>query len=255
MIVISVPGGGYQILCINPLYVTSLTAANPPGNQSTNQSMSGYESTSQSTGNQAPAAGVPMATTSPGTLTSAAAAVVATTTNREPEDIHLQIIELGAKYSQDCLEQDAHTNRITRRNSRDSVRLKRFRKPYEVPWRHSQTSFCYSSIQSEGGTTATGRGGATPEKSHGLTVDQSGSLNGNTPDKTGGIPRVGSAGSELGFLSIPTPGGPLVTRSKSLDELDFNKLRLAEAENQNLVLERQEIDSMSQNLQNLQVNE
>jgi len=69
--------------------------------------------------------------------------------------------------------------------------------------------------------------------------------NPSTPEKTPGAT----------MLCMP-PIAATVTRSKSLDELDFAQLRLnSEKENCSFVLERKEIERMSQNFLHLQVNE
>ena len=207
-------GPGYQIVRINPQFVTSLTAASPTANR---LSPTGLTSVCQ-----------------PSSLTSAAAAVIATTTRREPEEVQLRVIEFGAKYSQDALEHESYTNR-TRRTK--LARLKRFKKPYEVPWRH-QVEQCFLKPP----VCAIGN----PEIPVIHSADRPCASNTSTPEKNG------TTGGRRHSQTEPCT----VTRSKSLDEIDFNKLRLAESMNHNFSsTQGLEIDSMAQNLQNLQVNE
>ena len=212
-------GPSYQIVCINPQFVTSLT------------------STSLPTANRlSPTTGIP-SVCQPNSLTSAAAAVVATTTCREPEEVQLRVIEFGAKYSQDSLEHEAFASR-TRRTK--IARLKRFKRPYEVPWRQQvEHSFLQSPISVCGIGTPT-------EQSLSRSAERPCTSNTSIPGMNGARQ---SQPSELGT----------VTRSKSLDEIDFNKLRLAESVNRNYssstTQQGLEVDNMAQHLQNLQVNE
>ena len=125
---------------------------------------------------------------------------------------------LGSKYSQDSLESDARASRVARVKL---SRIKRFRKPYVVPWR----------LRNE------------PDLAQNFTVKINCKLeksvissNTSTPEK---LPQ------EVNL--------PLVTRSKSLDDLDLSKLQIAEAEKNNYIIQKKEIETMSQNLKDLQV--
>ncbi len=148
----------------------------------------------------------------------------------------------GAKYSQENIEYEVKTSRVARTKL---ARLKRFRKPYEVPWRNSTGEHCYRTpyfgpLLSQSQASAAAAAIGTPEKTT-RGADRASNSNTSTPEKQ----------NSSSLLSVEVT----VPRSKSLDELDFAKLRLAEAENHNFILEKKEIDKMSQHLQNLQVNE
>lgn len=160
------------------------------------------------------------------------------------------IDQLGSRYCQESLDFEAKTSRLSRLKC---SRIRRYRKPYEVPWlqRHS-IDVCYSSVDA-----------ASPENSNDSTascstppIDSSLNLGPfSTPEKTRPTESMCKSSDtttpEKSAVTTPAP----VTRSKSLDDLDFSKLKLAEAENQNFIVQKKEIDSMSQYLQNLNVNE
>ena len=95
--------GTYQIVHINPTYVTSLTTV--PGSVC-------YP------GNQEDMVGCPDANS--------------LTVARDP--VLLPVPTFGAKYSQDSLERDSRATRLTRMKL---ARLKRFKRPYDVPWRQT----------------------------------------------------------------------------------------------------------------------
>ncbi len=203
-------GPGYQIVSINPQFVTSLTASSPPSNS------------------LSPTSGPPTLAQLSARSRVSGASIVARASRTEPEEVTLRVVEFGTKYSQDSLERERHATRTQRAKL---SRLKRFKKPYEVPWRH-QIEKLYQ--QSPVGS---------PSQSVGGLVNRPYNSNSTSPEKSDSLAN-----------EVCT-----VTRSKSLDEIDFNKLRLAEGANHNLTsstsVPGREIDNMAQHLQNLQVNE
>lgn len=156
------------------------------------------------------------------------------------EGFSLPVPPFGAKYSQDMLERDSQTSRLARVKL---ARLKRFKRPYEVPWRHS-TEVCYSSYSTSPGTSNDSHLAAsvavvtTPDRlTRGGSDHKLSNSNASTPEK------------------LSAQRKQSMQRSRSLDELDFAKIQLAEAENHNIVLQKREIDNMSHHLRNLQVTE
>ncbi|KAK2190931.1 hypothetical protein NP493_64g01045 [Ridgeia piscesae] len=153
-----------------------------------------------------------------------------------------EFLNFGEHYFQEATKYEARTNRLARIKFARSSR--RFKKPYEVPWHNHMDAHCHLA-----GTTQTRPAsssnlvGLSGEKPY-MVASGSGS-NPSTPEKTPGAT----------MLCMP-PIAATVTRSKSLDELDFAQLRLnSEKENCSFVLERKEIERMSQNFLHLQVNE
>ena len=155
-------------------------------------------------------------------------------------------LDFGERYRQEELEQDAKANRLSRLKM---SRVKRFRKPYELPWRQALEKSCNSSPSNSPNQhpeqystpvacVATPFLGVTPEKNR--PADKISTSNSSTPEKSC-------------YNSAKQPAS--VIRSKSLDDLDLSKLRLAESENQNFVLERKEIDNVSQHLRDMHVAE
>lgn len=189
---------GYQVLQINPQYVVSLsTSCFGKDSHSDHYNRDASERSTPST----------MAETD---LSSRAAAV-----------------SIGAKYSQENVEYQAKSCRIARCRL---ARLKRFRKPYEVPWHGMEKRYNISYPKPLPGPTL-----VMPQTAR-IPLSSEGNRSTNTPEKP------------LGELAS-------VHRSRSLDELDFSKLQLAEAENHNFILEKKEIDTVSNNLQKLHVHE
>ena len=176
-------------------------------------------------------------------------------------------IDFGTRYSQESLDRESKSNRL----SRNKVsRLRRFRKPYEVPWlqRHS-IDVCYSGESSSGSqsehsteTVAATAAGAPPPQTPPIELEKRNLclFNTVTPaeksrDAATEKPLCSSSNASTPEKSNHHSQGSTVPRSKSLDDLDFAKLRLAEAENHNFIVQKKEIDSVSQHLQNLNVNE
>ncbi len=164
-------------------------------------------------------------------------------------------VTFGARYSQDSLEREA-------RNSRRASRLRysRFRKPYELPWlqRHS-IDVCYGSSAASGlfSNENSSDSFASAEDNHPSSSAPPSETTSNLCLAVASeSPRTklcsSSSGSPEKTLS---QGAGAVARSKSLDDLDISKLRLAEAENHNFIRQKKEIDSVSQYMQNLNVNE
>ncbi|KAI0207329.1 hypothetical protein LSAT2_007994 [Lamellibrachia satsuma] len=163
---------------------------------------------------------------------------------QEPQRDHYaacEFLNFGEQYFQDATEYEARTNRLARiRFARSS---RRFKKPYEIPWHnHIEDQQCFLA-----GTSQTRP--ASSSNLVGLSGEKpcmvTGSSNPGTPEKT-----------SADATSYRPPLAATVTRSKSLDELDFAQLRLnSEKDNCNFVLERKEIERMSQNFLHLQVNE
>lgn len=172
-----------------------------------------------------------------------------------------ECLDFGEKYRQEELEQDSRAHRLSRLKL---SRMKRFRKPYELPWRQSlektygtvTSTYCpmtmsspYTSVnstyshmscslsQSQYSSVGTSFFEMVPDKSH--ADPKISSSNCSTPEKT----QHGNSQQAC------------VTRSKSLDDLDVTKLQLAECENQNFIVQRKEIDTVSQHLQDLHVME
>ena len=175
-----------------------------------------------------------------------------------------ECLDFGEKYGQDDLDQEARSSRLSRLKL---SRMKRFRKPYELPWRQSlektygtmTSTYCHmtmsspytsvnstyshmtstscNQIQNQYSTGDTSLLDMAPDKSHaGVKISSS---NCSTPEKT----------------QYANSQQACVTRSKSLDDLDVTKLQLAECENQNFIVQRKEIDTVSQHLQDLHVME
>ena len=202
--------GTYQILHINPQYVTSVTTI--PG------SLCYPDGEDQGSGGCLDNNRLNIAT--------------------EPM-MSFPVPSFGAKYSQDVLERDSHTSRLSRVKL---ARLKRFRRPYEVPWRQTPElcvqGYVNPGAQQDTHLAATVALATTPDRlTRGGSDHKLSNSNASTPEKP-------SAQRKLSMQ-----------RSRSLDELDFAKIQLAEAENHNIVLQKREIDNMSRHLRNLQVTE
>lgn len=120
-------------------------------------------------------------------------------------------------------------------------RLKKFRKPYEVPWRHSIET-CYglrdkfTFAQNGVSSRASSSSDSVTSQADFLRPDERarGSSNQSTPEKASRRRRQNVT----------------VTRSRSLDDLDLSKLRLAEKE-RDYAKEKRDIESVSANLKNL----
>ena len=147
-------------------------------------------------------------------------------------------LDFGQKYSSDTVSQETKVGRLAK--SKLASRVRRFKKPYDLPWRHSIESYYFDHSAS---STAT----SSSTISSGFMC---------TPDKSRPADKVAcSSNSSTPEKCQTAPQGSTVPRSKSLDDLDFAKLRLAEAENHNLILEKREIDRVSQHLKDLHVGE
>ena len=160
---------------------------------------------------------------------------------------------------------------ICKRVKHAQQRAKRFRKPYECPWlqRHASRS------TNQNIDSYKARGEPAPpsiclksenvlniQKSHFLDSSLSPSNDGNATSHVAQVHvqpvqlHVPSTEQQCSFSCDTT--SELLSgsqRSKSLDELDFAKLRVAEQENQNYWLERKEIETVSQHMENLNVSE
>ena len=145
-------------------------------------------------------------------------------------------LTIGAKYSQENIEYEAKSSRLARVKM---ARLKRFRKPYDVPWRN-QMEICYQAY-------STPYLSPPPKPTLSFKVE--------TPDmSTRAADCVNISNTSTPEKNLQGPREGTVIRSRSLDELDFAKLRLAEAENHSFVAQKKEIENVSQHLQNLQMN-
>lgn len=139
-------------------------------------------------------------------------------------------LEFGDKYSKENLETEAQKGRLARLKL---ARLKRFQRPYDLPWKHNMEQHYHERAHTLHVPITNLL--STPEKSR--LADKECNSNSTTPEK----PATSS------LCSVP--------RSKSLDELDFAKLHLAEAENKTFIQERKDIETVSQHLKDLHVNE
>ncbi len=244
---------GYQILTMNTQFVTRLFPASPP-------------STRILPTPAAPLAAMPhrraKLTQAPPSMRVGGRGVGGSVVVTQPpqEEIRLRLVDLGAKYSQDALRRE----RCVQRTSR----ARRFKKPYEVPWRLMTSHIPVPAVEV-----------ASPRRDpYSRDVSQSPAPNEEssvtlTPKPSPGSGKSRSAGNSTS-ASPEKPEHDLqlsyqLSRSMSLDELDFNRLRLAEAAARGLAeatnpstaltgstsLSGLEIDNMAQHLENLQVNE
>ena len=166
----------------------------------------------------------------------------ATPTLHEPRRDHCmayECLKFGEEYYQDATEYEARTNRMARIKF---GRTRRFKRPYELPWhnRVTEDQSCHLGVTSQtrpaSSSNLVGLGEVT-------SCVVAGSSNPCTPEKTP-------------VASLMPPIAATVTRSKSLDELDFAQLRLnSENDNCSFVVERKEMERMSQTFLHLQVNE
>ena len=164
-----------------------------------------------------------------------------------------EAMSFGSHYSQETLEQEARANRISRTRSR----LRRFRKPYELPFLHRHSiDTCYSSLPDTSVSTDNSNDSlaSADEKPGCSTPPQHQTLDSVFRRPAAAASKQLSASSNLSTPEKTVVPGA-VCRSKSLDDLDFSKLRLAEAENHNFILQKKEMDSVSQYMENLHVNE
>ena len=172
------------------------------------------------------------------------------------------VIEFGSKYNQENIEKESRSSRHSR--SRLSSRMNRFKKPYDIPWlqRHSVDS-CYPSSCYERYTSNQLLYSLPHSKSQCdshdevfSTEDSACIMKENVGKMEPGdkIQLKQSSNSDTSTGSKPKKHRQFC-RSKSLDELDFSKLRVAETETMNYVEERKEIETVSSCLQNLHVNE
>ena len=209
------PSSVYHVLKLNPQYVVSLSSGTPSG-QPTSQN-NYFPSTSSYDLNAA-------CYSSPQSSSSLAESSHTAETNTV-----VRSITFGAKYSQENIDYQVRNSRTAKLRL---SRLKRFKKPYEVPWLSNAHRYNISY--------------PAPMAGPSLVM----------PSTAAQAPR---AAENLGNSCTSTPEKPAeggtFSRSKSLDELDFSKLRLAEAENHNFILEKKEIENVSQNLQKLHVYE
>lgn len=190
-------GGGYQILQLNMNYVTELSTCTPKKDADPS------------------ALSMDLPTTSQGS--------------------DKTWFDLSQDYSKsDSFSKESKTGRLAK--SKMSSRLRRFRKPYDIPWRHSIESY-YSDHSASPPLSSTFSASelSLPEKAQKRVTYPS---NSSTPEKT-----------------HPAAHGASVPRSKSLDDLDLAKLKLAEAESNSSVLEKHEIDRVSQHFNDLHVGE
>ena len=169
----------------------------------------------------------------------------ATHTLHEPRRDHCmayECLKFGEEYYQDATEYEARTNRMARIKFGRSTR--RFKRPYELPWHNrAEDQSCHLAVTSQtrpaSSSNLVGLGGET-------ACVVAGSSNPCTPEKAPG----GSV------ATLMPPIASTVTRSKSLDELDFAQLRLnSENDNCSFVVEQKEMERMSQTFLHLQVNE
>lgn len=185
------------------------------------------------------------------------------------------------KYSPDNWEMDASSRSLTKIRL---TRSKRFKKPYEMPWlqRHSIDTCYPSSVL--GNNQLTNDDKPLQKLSPSLSdinicsrpvsasislFDRVGETSSSLFDRVDKTQRINDR-NDLAKTSnsdslhcngdgngnhCPHAIQGHVSRSKSLDELDFANLKVAEYETKNLIQERKEIDNMSNYLQNLHVNE
>ncbi|XP_013402125.1 uncharacterized protein LOC106167799 [Lingula anatina] len=173
-------------------------------------------------------------------------------------------LSLGSNYHRQRSPRDEHHN--TRLMRLKMARLRRWRKPYEVPWRSSLELGGFSSGFS-GGSGLT----CSPSSSCSSTTGTNSNGNCQTPTREG--PSCGSDGDvdkdgkpgmkrcasnsntpeKLKQAISHLPTGLTFHRSRSMDDLDIKKFPSAQAENLNYMLEKREIDSMSQHLSDLKV--
>ena len=151
----------------------------------------------------------------------------------------------AAKFNYSNLDYEAQMHRSSRiprfsRFAKSKLSYRRFRKPYEVPWRHSLDK------QMSALTIGNGATSEEPIQNHALLA---------TPKKSKISARHNKSNASTPEKCIPSNGNKCtVTRSRSLDNLDFSKLQIAESENHNIIVQRREIDQMSDNLCGLQLN-
>ena len=162
-------------------------------------------------------------------------------------------VSLGSQYNHDSLEREARNRRMSRMKV---SRYHRFKKPYELPWlsqRHS-IDVCYSG---DSFSNDNSNDSAVSDDKPGCSTPTVNTATNmclfSTPEKT--RPKEKPCSTSNTGSPEKTLNQSAVARSKSLDDLDFSKLRLAEAENHNFILQKKEIDSVSQCMQNLNVNE
>ncbi|CAH1773166.1 unnamed protein product [Owenia fusiformis] len=145
----------------------------------------------------------------------------------------------GRKFMPDSLESEARGSRLTRVKF---SRIKRFKKPYDVPWRFS---FDYANLTS-------------PDMGEGLNSSSPTSTNARESPSLSSIHASPTKFAVRSTSNSNTPEkkqngrdrGSLV-RSRSLDDLDLSKLNLMDK--QYNVQESKEIEKMSQNFLNLHV--
>lgn len=143
---------------------------------------------------------------------------------------------LGGSYRQDpdSLESEVRMHRLARIKL---GRQRRFRKPYEVPWRLHH-SLPLPEIQ----PPISPRDHRPPDPGE-LKIEAPSSPKTVNPSKS-------NNSSPVKISSL------VIHRSKSLDDLDLAKLKITEfSQDQNFVSQRQEIDQMSQDLKDLQMKE
>ena len=158
---------------------------------------------------------------------------------------------------------------VLQKQTKHTRRAKRFRKPYEMPWlqRHSKLQPNRKKGASRNCDSAAVASMASGARSQSkaqhcdaaaviqVSINPSAVLEATSTQassSTGGdiVTSSGSGPPPHSSLAPPTPSVP---RSKSLDQLDFEKLSVAELENQNYLLEKREIEKVSHHLQNLNV--
>ena len=142
----------------------------------------------------------------------------------------------GVKFQCDYLDTEARTSRQARMRLN---RLKRFHKPYEVPWRlalESRSSVNVSRRQSQTSPDLQ----VTPDRTFTFDKCRSNS-NSSTPEK-----------SSHSHVKVDTK----VYRSRSLDDLkSFQNLKLSDCENSKFVKDSKEIENMSNFMNKLSVEE
>ena len=139
-------------------------------------------------------------------------------------------LEFGDKFSKENLEAESQRGRLARLKL---SRMKRFQRPYDLPWKHKMERH-YTERSYSLNVPITNLL-STPERTR--LADKECNSNSTTPEKP----------TSSSFCTVP--------RSKSLDELDFAKLHLAEAENHSFIQEKRDIETVSQHLKDLHVNE
>lgn len=213
------PSKAFQIVTLNPQYVTSLSSASETHCNSDIYSKTSNESYASTVDGSFNLKTLPM---------------------KDPELIKtMSSLHLGTKYKDDNLEFESRRSRLTRVKLE---RVRRFKRPYDIPWKYAmETRYAIGVQQQEDIVNCNYYSPEQLENTVHLanTAPTSNlkrcSSNSNTPEKL--------KQEELTSLN----------RSRSMDDLDPLKFKSAEAENHNYVLQKREIDRMSQHLKNLQV--